>query len=70
MRFFARFLQSNEILGTDLGNIENYWKISIFSRNLSWKLYLGHPNLYVFLTPVESEVSKNVRNSLRYSNLS
>ena len=41
-----------------------------FTRNSSWKPPLGHPNLAVFLSQVESEIFKETQNSLRYSNLS
>ena len=41
-----------------------------FTRKFSWKPPLGHPNLEVFLSQVESELFKETQDSLRYSNLS
>ena len=41
-----------------------------FTHKSSWKPPLGHPNLEVFLSQVESELFKETQDSLRYSNLS
>ena len=41
-----------------------------FARKSSWKPPLGHPNLEVFLSQVESELFIETQDSLRYSNLS
>ena len=41
-----------------------------FTHKSSWKPRLGHPNLEVFLSQVESELFKETQDSLRYSNLS
>ena len=41
-----------------------------FARKFSWKPPLGHPNLKVFLSQVESELFIETQDSLRYSNLS
>ena len=41
-----------------------------FARKSSWKPPLGHPNLQVFLSQVESELFIETQDSLRYSNLS
>ena len=43
---------------------------SAFARKSSWKPPLGHSNLEVFLSQVESELFKEMQDSLRYSNLS
>ena len=41
-----------------------------FTCKSSWKSPLGHPNLEVFLSQVESELFKETQDSLHYSNLS
>ena len=41
-----------------------------FTHKSSWKPPLGHPNLEVFLSQVESELFKETQDSLGYSNLS
>ena len=42
----------------------------VFARKSSWKPPLGHPNLEVFLSQVESEPFIETQDSLRHSNLS
>ena len=49
---------------------ESFSTIPAFRSKSSWKPPTGHPNLEVFLSIVEKELSEDIGTSLRYSNLS
>ena len=49
---------------------QDFGVVSVFARKSSWKPPLGHLNLEVFSSQVESELFKETQDSLHYSNLS
>ena len=50
--------------------LQDFSAVPAFARKSSWKPTLGHPNLKVLLSQVESELFKETQDSLLYSNLS
>ena len=49
---------------------QNFSNVPVFSQKSSWKPPVGHPNLEVFLSQIESELFKETSDCLHYSNLS
>ena len=49
---------------------DNFSEKPAFSHKSSWKPPLGHPNLEVFLSQVENELSEITKEQTRNSNLS
>ena len=49
---------------------ENFSEVPAISPKSSWKPRQGHPNVEVYLSQVENELSRIVDEPIRYSNLS